>query len=456
MPKSKKRKKKGTTKKQFKPLPNKPQQPQEQQKKVKILAYCDTPSCATGFGTVSRNIFEGLYRTGRYDIDVLGINYWGNPHPFPYRIWPTGTNSDNDPYGRKKVCKMIPQMEYDLLFFLQDTFILDFLPELMANLNKSGRKFKSVCYFPIDGMPKKQWIKNVSVIDFPVSYCEFGKGVSKEMYPDCPDFGVIPHGVNTREYYPHPAEDVRAFREKYFRSKADKFIFTNLNRNQQRKDIPRTIKAFSEFRKHVPDSILYLHMAKKDQGWDLPEVCKGYGLSTSADVIFPENFGPNQGYPREIVNMIYNASDCVVSSCLGEGFGLSWVEAMAAKTPVIMPDNTAFAEFITEDRGYLMKSGNNPSLFTVLGHDNEVVRPLVDVDDMVKVMCHVHDNYEEAKKKAENAYRWVNMSMDWQRSIAPQWVDVFDKAYESLQEEMGSSDTVDTSVGDNTIRAEEI
>ena len=76
-------------------------------KKIRILAYCDSPTCATGFGTVSRNIFEGLYNTGRYEIDVLGINFWGDPHNFPYRIWPTGTNAEKDPYGRKKICNMI-------------------------------------------------------------------------------------------------------------------------------------------------------------------------------------------------------------------------------------------------------------------------------------------------------------------------------------------------------------
>jgi len=48
-------------------------------KKIKVLGYCDSPTCATGFATVSRNIFEGLYRTGRFDIDILGINYWGDP-----------------------------------------------------------------------------------------------------------------------------------------------------------------------------------------------------------------------------------------------------------------------------------------------------------------------------------------------------------------------------------------
>jgi len=33
--------------------------------KIKVLAYCDSPTCATGFGTVSRNIFEGLHRADR-------------------------------------------------------------------------------------------------------------------------------------------------------------------------------------------------------------------------------------------------------------------------------------------------------------------------------------------------------------------------------------------------------
>lgn len=422
-------------KKKFKPMkkPNTNIKVRDPNEKIKVLAYCDTPSCATGFGTVSRNIFEGLYRTGKYQIDVLGINYWGNPHPFPYRIWPVGTNSQQDPYGRKKICEMIPNMDFDILFFMQDTFIMDFLPELMTHLRQQNKKFKSVCYYPIDGRPKEQWIKNISVIDYPVAYCEYGKTMSEEEYPDCPELRVIPHGVNTREYFPRSDEEVTEFRKNYFGPRGERFVFTNLNRNQQRKDIPRTIMAFKEFKKQVPDAMLYLHMAMQDQGWNLPEVCKAHDLDIRSDVVFPENFGPNQGYPREIVNMIYNISDCVISSCLGEGFGLSWPEAMAARTPVIMPDNTVLSEFITEDRGYLVKSGTNTSLYTVLGHDNEIIRPLVDVDDMVKVMLHVYNNYDEAKQKAENAYQWVSTQMDWQDHIVPHWVKLFDEAYEDLK-----------------------
>lgn len=436
---------------------SKPPFMQQKQEKIKVLAYCDTPSCATGFGTVSRNLFEGLYRTGRYEIDILGINYWGDPHNFPYRIWPVGTNAQQDPYGRKKICNMIPRMgDYDLLFFLQDTFILDFLPELIPHLKKAGKKFKSICYFPIDGMPKKQWIKNVAVVDYPVAYCDFGRDSAKKVYPECPELRAIPHGANTSEYFPVDAEEVKAFRDQYFREASDKFIWTNLNRNQQRKDIPRTIRAFYEFKKIVPESILYLHMAMKDQGWNLPEVCKMHGLNINSEIIFPENFGPNQGYPRNAVNMIYNASDCIVSTCVGEGFGFSWIEAMAAKTPIIMPNNTALAEFITEDRGYLVKSGSNPSLFTILPHDNEIPRPLVDVEDMVKTMLHVYNHYDEAQKKANNAYNWVCTQLEWQSCVVPQWVDLFDEAYESLQEGKEDSSIKEIQPGEKTIKAEEI
>ena len=412
----------------------------KQQKKIKVLAYCDAPTCATGFSTVSRNILMGLYNTGRYEIEVLGINYWGDPHTLPMKIWPVGNNQERDPYGRKKICGMIPQMLDDqtILFFLQDTFILSFLPELMNHLHSQGKHQKSIVYFPIDGEPKEQWIKNVNACDHLVAYSKFGEMESKKVCPSGKPMQVIPHGVNTSDYFVVDKTEVESFRKQYFGKVADKFIFTSVARNQQRKDIPRTIAAFAEFRKQVKDSVLYLHCSSKDQGWDLPEVIKSYGLNTTEDVILPQNFGPNQGYPRQIVNLIYNASDCVVSTSLGEGFGLSWIESMATKTSIIVPDNTMMSEFVNEDNGYLVESGTSPSLFTTLPNDNEVQRPLVKVEDMVEKMLDVYNNPEEAKRRAENAYNWVTIKMDWQNNIVPQWVELFDKVYEEMQNNVGT------------------
>lgn len=418
--------------------------------KIKVLAYCDAPTCATGFGTVSRNILSGLHATGKFDIDILGINFWGDPHNFPFRIWPTGVNGERDPYGRKKVFGMIQQMQYDVLFFLQDTFIMDFLPELHNQLRGKGKDFRSICYYPVDGTPKEQWMHNINACDKIVAYSEFGKAESLKALPAMKEPMIIPHGTNTSDYFVATEKDTTAFRAQFFGSQAEKFVFTNINRNQQRKDIPRTIAAFKEFHDKVPESLLYLHMAEKDQGWTLPDIVKAYGLSISEDVIFPKNFGPNQGYPRNIVNMIYNISDCVLSTTLGEGWGLSWVEAMSTKTPVIMPGNTAMVENITEERGWLTKSGADASHYTVVPHDNEIVRPLVDVDDMVKQMLEVYNNRGEAKRRAENAYNWVVTQMDWANSVVPQWVKVFEDSYADLK----SNDIMEVSENPKVIEAE--
>ena len=96
--------------------------------------------------------------------------------------------------------------------------------------------------------------------------------------------------------------------------------------------------------------------------------------------------------------------------------------------------NTALVENINEERGWLCKSGTNPSLFTVVPNDNEVVRPLVDVEDLVGKLITVHNNPAEASRRAENAYNWILTKMDWNTCIVPKWVSLFDKTYAELNE----------------------
>jgi hypothetical protein len=105
---------------------------------------------------------------------------------------------------------------------------------------------------------------------------------------------------------------------------------------------------------------------------------------------------------------------------------------LAAKTPIVMPANTMLPEFITDETGYLCKSGNNPSLYTTIQFDNEVVRPLTDVEDLVRTLVHIHDNPAEADQKAENGYKWIINNMDWLKHIVPQWMKLFDRAYNEM------------------------
>ncbi|MBD3262131.1 MAG: glycosyltransferase [Candidatus Altiarchaeales archaeon] len=407
-----------------------PQVGKDPKRKSRVIFYGDSPTCATGFGQVSRNILPALYETGRYEVDILGINYWGDPHDYPFKIWPMAVNNQRDPYGRQRLQQHLhdPRLDFDILFFLQDTFILEFVPALVESLKKSGKKFKSVFYYPVDGIPKESWIRAANAVDYPVTYSQFAREQSIKLVPEIAErLQVVPHGVNPEVFFPAPKAQVQHFRKQFFGPQADKFIMTNINRNQQRKDIPATIRAFKEFKKHRPDSVLYLHMAAVDQGWNLPEVIKAFELDIRSDVILPQNFTPSNGFPLEVVNMIYNASDCVVSTTVGEGWGLSWTEAMATKTPVVFPINTCLGEYITEETGFPYPSGGDPDHITVLPHDNEVPRPTSHVGKMVEQLIYLHDNPEEAARRAENAYGMVSSTLFWNEHINPRWVELFDK-----------------------------
>jgi len=399
-------------------------------RKTKVIFYGDSPTCATGFGQVSRNILPALRDSGRYDVDVLGINYWGDPHDYPFRIWPMAINGQRDPYGRQRLQQHLldPRLQYDLLFFLQDTFILNFMPEMLNNLKKAGKRFKSIYYYPIDGIPKPEWIDTVNAVDFPITYTKFGFEQSVNRIPELKDrLKIIPHGINPKVFFQAPEQQVQEFRKQFFGPVADHFIITNVNRNQQRKDIPATLRAFKEFKKQKPESVLYLHMAAQDQGWNLPEVLKMMELDISKDVILPQNFSPSTGFPLEILNLIYNASDCVMSTTVGEGWGLSWTEAMATKTPVVFPNNTCLGEYITEETGYPYPSGGDMEHTVVIPNDNEIPRPTAHISKLVERLLEVHDNREEAARRAQNAYDMVTSSLVWTENINPQWVKLFDE-----------------------------
>jgi glycosyltransferase involved in cell wall biosynthesis len=404
--------------------------PKKADRKMKVMFYGDSPTCATGFGQVSRNILPALKNSGRFDVDILGINYWGDPHEYPFNIWPMAINQNKDPYGRQRMQQHLldPRCQFDILFFLQDTFILEFMPQLLTTLRNAGKNFKSVFYYPIDGVPKEGWVQAAGAVDYPVTYSQFAYQQSVAVVPDMAGrLSVLPHGVNPEVFHPVSKEDARNFRQQFFGSLADKFIFLNVNRNQQRKDIPATIRAFKEFKKHRPNSALYLHMAAVDQGWNLPEVIKAMGLDMSQDVILPQKFVPSNGFPLPVLNLIYNACDAVISTTLGEGWGLSWTEAMAVGKPVIFPSNTCLTEYITDETGFPYPSGGDADHVTIIPNDNEVVRPVAHIGKMVERMLEVHDKRDEAARRAQAGHQMVMNNLVWDKHINPKWVQLFDR-----------------------------
>lgn len=412
--------------------------------KRKMLWWSDYPTGYTGFSMVARHLLK--FFAYDYDIDVLGINYDGNPHEFdpPIRMFPatSGINSNyDDYYGRKKLLDFIATGQYDLLWMMQDPFIVE--PMIgtaldWRNNQTYDKRFVVVHYFPIDCIPKPDWAKNViSRVDFPVAYTKWGKEQYVKRDKNLSDIDVIYHGIDTKVFHPLPKEEIEEFKENNFDGPIDlidRYIVLNVNRNQTRKDLLRTFEAFSLFKNLHPEALLFLLGSLEDQGGNLLEIASCLGLKYGRDWFAPVNYTAAHGYPEETVNMIYNLSDMVISTTLGEGFGLSVMEAMACKKPIVFPDHTSLTEILGEGRrGWLCPVNGDYICFGT--NDNSRLRKMVNPFDFAGVMDDCYNKVEETNKKIETAYEWI-LTQTWKNKYK-EWEKVMDKAKEKLHEMKG-------------------
>ena len=152
------------------------------EEKIKVLAYCDSPTVSTGFGIVARNILRRLHDTGKFEITILGINHHGEPYDhekFPYDIFPSTlpiAGSPPDMYGSKMFIEMVNSpMPFDILFTLQDPFILNKVSQYIKKAQEK-KKFKWICYMPLDAeKPQIDWLEPFIVADYPIAYNDWAK-----------------------------------------------------------------------------------------------------------------------------------------------------------------------------------------------------------------------------------------------------------------------------------------
>jgi glycosyltransferase involved in cell wall biosynthesis len=455
------------------------------QKQIKILVHADSPRAATGFGTVTRGIFQALARTGKYKIDIFGVNDSGlldpDPVKYPYRIMPAMyPGVQDDFYGRIRFVNILRGADkffkpsWDIVFTLNDPFIfeqpiltadigmMDSIKDLSAVYHeKLGPEhwFKSVAYWPVDSYLKENWIAHaIGLPDYSVAYTDYGKKEIEKANMKMPkpmefDLRTIYHGTNTTAFHPLPKNEVIEFKKKFF-SKASidperTYIVGVVARNQMRKDLPRVMKIFKEFQRRRPESMLYIHAKENDVGGSLGEYARGFNMEVGKDWIFPGSFNEADGYPLEVLNQIYNCMDIQVQASNGEGWGLPITEAMAVNKLTLAPNITSIPEIFNtvgdnyEDvnrladsniRGIPIKAGSGLSEWTTFGPtDYERVRPLTNVEDAVKKLIWAYDHPDLAAKIAQRGYEWVQ-EYSWEK-IANKWDEFFQEVYNNLEKE---------------------
>jgi len=433
--------------------------------KKRILVLGDTGTCATGFGTLLRNVLFQLAQNPEYEITQIGINYDGDFYDrekFPYKIYPAAPMGQGDLYGLQRLLITLSGNDksilppFDIVFTVQDHFILEQIANQLKELQEKYKEqniksFKWVSYFPVDSELKENWISTILKPDYPVVYTDYAINECKKydyIFSDINRIQKIYHGVNTKDFYCLPQDEKIENRKKIFHGIENiekKFIVMNINRNQERKDIMRSMMVFKEFKKYVPQAFYYLHVAAQDVGGNINEMARELNLKIGEDYAYPNNFNANQGFPVEILNRIYNCADMLITTTLGEGWGFSLTEAMAARVLCVGPNITSIPEIFNSQnintiqeiensqsiRGIPVISGKTLTEYIYLGHDHERKRPLVNIEDMVEKMKWCYYNQDKTKPIIERAYNWVQ-KISWE-NIGQQWGYLFKKIIEDIE-----------------------
>ena len=309
---------------------------------AKIL-YCGDVGCQTGFGRVAEYLIPALAK--EHEVHALAVNYGGDPNEMQqvcqmYPAMAYGT----DPFGSDRIAELVQRIKPDLVWVTNDFWIGINLWHQIKEL-KETIPFKFFCYTPIDSYgiypetmpPTQEW-------DGLATYTRFGaEELEKAGYSKHID--IVGHGTDSAKFFPMDKMECR----KALGVPEDVFIVFNGNRNQPRKRIDLTIKAFIEFALDKPDARLWLNMGKKDMGWDLVPLFKRVARDMEYDsvgklILTSSAFSTENCLPVEQLNQVYNAVDIGLNTCIGEGWGLVNTEHAATGVAQLVPDHTSLKE----------------------------------------------------------------------------------------------------------------
>lgn len=404
-------------------------------KKLNIGILSDSAFLVTGYATIAREIANILADDG-HNVYFFGSNYIGqNLEPgikfedgkeLKFRMIGQGREA----YFKDLLPIHTKQYNLDILIVLLDTFMVY---PWFQQLDLSPAKV--IWYFPSDGgggMPLG--CENVlRAAHAPVAMAKFGQKQVEKMY------GIkchhIPHAVDVSMF--HPVSEERKLELKRSWSLQDKFVVGVVARNQGRKMLDRTIKAFALYAPKNPNAILLMHTDPDDaaQVFHLPSLINRYGLANR--VLFT-GMRYYKGFNYSQMNDIYNLMDVFLLTTSGEGFGIPIIEAMAAEIPVIATDYTTSRELVKDNKaGFVIDLVGDTEDENIQVHTSELLdgtitgswnveRGMCSIKDAAKKLEMLGNNPDLRKELGRNGRLAVLKDYDW-RICGKQWIELVTK-----------------------------
>jgi D-inositol-3-phosphate glycosyltransferase len=386
---------------------------------MKKLLLVGDFACFTGFATVTENIAKHL--RNKYEIDVLAINYNGDPHPLQkqFNIFPASL--EGDIFGLNRIGRIVSTINYDLIFIVNDIWLIDMYLDTLA---KQVEKMPpAVFYTPVDARHlKTTFIAPLNKhAKHGIFYTNFGANEAVLAGLNIP-FSIIPHGVDQSVFAPVPKSVAR----KETGLDPSWFIVTMVDRNQPRKRLDLGIYYFAEWvkRTNKPDNVkLYYHGALKDQGIDVEDWAHYCGIDDRL-IVTSRQMTMGSMLPREKLKLVYSSSDIFWKPCASEGWGLTLHEAMACGIPAVVPRSSALAEWPDGGVEYVDVIPDFP---TVNPGMVNTVMDTPDLNSTIDAFDRLYFSAEYRKELGKKAYKLaIKSTFEWP-NIAKRFDEVFER-----------------------------
>jgi glycosyltransferase involved in cell wall biosynthesis len=299
------------------------------------VLFVGDAAVSTGFARCTHAACDALHDAG-WTVDVIGVNYFGDPHEHPYRIWPSVAPFDGcqDPFGVGRLGVLAGRLSPDVIVLLTDPWHVQ---TYLSRFTNGQMPVPVVGWLAVDG--KNQKLEQLGKLARIAVWTEFAADELRACGYDG-ELDIVPLGVDTERFYPLGKKGPS--RERLFGSadtrlplSEDAFIVGVVGRNQwPRKRLDLSIEYFADWARDKPNAYLYVHSAPTgERGYDIASLAKYHG----ARVIHGEPHIGN-GVDDEAMLHMYNSLDVYMTTTQGEGWGLPTSEAMACAVPCIVPD----------------------------------------------------------------------------------------------------------------------
>ncbi len=376
---------------------------------MRKLLWIGDAAVSTGFARCTHKVLDVLQH--HYEVHVLGLNYQGDPHPYPYPIYPCNPGGDAFGVGRTKW--MVDRVQPDVIVIQNDPWNIPAYIDKIENPN-----IKVIATMPVDGKNcRGNWLNS---LDLAIFWTKFGLDEAREGgYTGPAD--VIPLGVDLNLYCHRPKKNVRKALAGLPEEIHDAFIVGNVNRNQPRKRLDLSISYFAQWVKdcNIDDAYLFLHVAPTgDQGYDVRQLMKYYGLNKRLILAEPEI---GLGVQEIELAHLYCVFDIQLSTTQGEGWGLTTMEGMACGVPQIVPDWSALGEWVGDGAikvpcSEIAVTPNNVNVVGGVPDRRDTVEALNDLYTQPKLREQLFRAGRKIVNKPE--YRWGRIGLRFVEALA--------------------------------------